>query len=378
MNGTEAVIKVNEKRLVGNKYHESNGSYSSNSGGKEMLAEKLTAHSPAELGYTIRPATMNDLEMAVELFNVCSQQMIGKSEHTLPTVRTEWLLPEFDLQTATCMVFSPEGRLVGYIEVWDIDDPPVRNWVWGQVHPDYQGKELGTYLMDWAEQKLQRALSKTPGELRVTIEAGSYSNFIPARDLFEARDLREIRSFHTMVIELNELPPKPFWAKGIRVRTMKGLEEARDVIWTIEEAFRDHWGYVEQPFETEYQRWLHFIENDEQFDPALWFLAVENDEIVDVSSCRAKSNEDPDMAWVNTLGVRKPWRRRGVALALLHHTFREFYKRDKLSVGLGVDSASLTGATRLYEKAGMHTMRQFTVFEKELRSGRDIVRRSLD
>jgi ribosomal protein S18 acetylase RimI-like enzyme len=181
-----------------------------------------------------------------------------------------------------------------------------------------------------------------------------------------------------MVIDLEEMPPRPFWSDGITVRTMQGLEEARDVIWAIEEAFRDHWGYVEQPFETEYQRWLHFIKNDEQYDPTLWFLAVEGDKIVGISCCKAKTNEDPDMAWVSTLGVRKPWRRKGIALALLHHTFREFYRRGKRRVGLGVDGFSLTGATRLYEKAGMKSVRQFAVFEKEIRSGRDIVRRSLD
>lgn len=378
MNRTENVIEVNEGLIVRKNHHESSRNYDSDIGGIEMLLEKLALPTPIELGYTIRPVTMDDLEAAAKLIDLCSKNMIGKSEHSLSDLRTEWLMPEFDLQSATRAVFSPDGLLVGYIEVWDIDDPPVKNWVWGQVHPDYQDQGLGSYLMEWAEQKVQKASARSPSDVRVTMEAGTFSNFLPARDLLKSRDMREIRSFHTMIIELEEMPPMPIWSEGISVRTMKSPEEIRDVIWAIEEAFRDHWGYVERPFETEYRRWLHFIENDEQFDPALWFLAVENDEIVGFSNCKAKSNEDRDMAWVSTLGVRKPWRRRGVALALLHHTFREFYRRGKLRVGLGVDASSLTGATRLYEKAGMKSVRQFTVFEKEIRSGRDIVRRSLD
>jgi mycothiol synthase len=83
---------------------------------------------------------------------------------------------------------------------------------------------------------------------------------------------------------------------------------------------------------------------------------------------------------VNILGVRRPWRRRGVALALLQHSFREFYSRGRYKVGLGVDAQSLTGATRLYEKAGMRSdpSRQLVLYEKELRPGLEIRTQSLD
>ena len=68
---------------------------------------------------------------------------------------------------------------------------------------------------------------------------------------------------------------------------------------------------------------------------------------------------------------------RGIALALLHHAFREFKKRGQQRVGLGVDATSLTGANRLYEEAGMKPTRQINVFEKELRSGVDLSLRTL-
>ena len=50
---------------------------------------------------------------------------------------------------------------------------------------------------------------------------------------------------------------------------------------------------------------------------------------------------------------------------------------DKFKVGLGVDGASLTGATRLYEKAGMHIFRQFDAYEKDLRPGEDLSTQAL-
>ena len=84
------------------------------------------------------------------------------------------------------------------------------------------------------------------------------------------------------------------------------------------------------------------------------------------------------MGWVDTLGVRRPWRRQGLAEALLYHSFRELRRRGRTSVGLGVDASSLTGATRLYEKAGMRAIRKFTRYEKELRPGTDLKTQMID
>jgi mycothiol synthase len=64
------------------------------------------------------------------------------------------------------------------------------------------------------------------------------------------------------------------------------------------------------------------------------------------------------------LGVRRPWRRRGLGLALLRCAFGEFYRRDIRMVALAFDSQSLTGATRLYERAGMQLERLYSVYRE--------------
>ena len=46
------------------------------------------------------------------------------------------------------------------------------------------------------------------------------------------------------------------------------------------------------------------------------------------------------------------------------HTFRAFYDRGVKRVTLGVDAASPTGATHLYERVGMHIEQEQVVFEK--------------
>jgi hypothetical protein len=47
-------------------------------------------------------------------------------------------------------------------------------------------------------------------------------------------------------------------------------------------------------------------------------------------------------------------------------------------IGLGVDADSLTGATRLYEKAGMRVERRYELWEKELRPGIESATQSLN
>jgi ribosomal protein S18 acetylase RimI-like enzyme len=84
------------------------------------------------------------------------------------------------------------------------------------------------------------------------------------------------------------------------------------------------------------------------------------------------------MGWVDTLGVRRPWRRQGLAEALLYHSFAELRRRGLTRVGLGVDAHSLTGATRLYEKVGMRAIRDFTLFEKELRPGVNLATQTIE
>ena len=66
------------------------------------------------------------------------------------------------------------------------------------------------------------------------------------------------------------------------------------------------------------------------------------------------------------IGTRTAWRRRGLGLALLLHAFREFYARGIRRSTLGVDSENPSGATRLYERAGMHVESESVTYEKEL------------
>ena len=98
------------------------------------------------------------------------------------------------------------------------------------------------------------------------------------------------------------------------------------------------------------------------FDPTLWTLALADNEVAGV--CLAY--RFPDRNWVRSLGIRRPWRRRGVALALLRHTFALFWARGERRNQPRRRCRQPHRATHLYEHAGMHVTRTFARWEKPL------------
>jgi mycothiol synthase len=339
----------------------------------ELIQEQTLPH-----GFTTRPATMADLETAVSLMNAASIAQVGKAEHNFDSVKMEWSQESFNLETNTLLVFSPEGSLAGYIEIWDILAVPVSPWVWGRVHPEYEGLGIGSYLLSWAEARARQVFNRVPADARVVFRCGSVSTHEPTKQLLQNYGMMPVRYFWTMRTDLEEPLAVPMLPEGMMIKTFAEVDDLTAVVTANSEAFQDHWGYVAQPVAEMVKRWQEWLASDTKFDPSLWFLAMAGDEIAGMSLCRLEAHHDPAWGWVDDLAVRRPWRRQGVALALLHHSFSALYAQGKETIGLGVDAASLTGATRLYEKAGMHVYREYHTFEKELRSGRDLSTQTLE
>lgn len=342
-----------------------------------MLAE-LTQEQLLPTGFTARPATMADLETAVSLMNAASIAQVGKAEHNNEDIKIEWSQEQFNLETNTHLVFSPDGELAGYVEIWDILAVPVSPWVWGRVHPAYEGLGIGTYLLAWAEERARQVFNRVPSDARVVFRCGSVSTHEPTKQLLQEVGMTLVRYFWTMRVDLEEPLTPPQLPAGVTIKTFAEVNDLAALVKANSEAFQDHWGYVAQPFPDMLARWQDWLASDSKFDPSLWYLAMAGDEIAGMSLCRLEAHNDPAWGWVDDLAVRRAWRRQGLALALLHHSFGQLYAQGKKTIGLGVDASSLTGATRLYEKAGMHVYREYQTFEKELRPGRDLSTQSLE
>jgi mycothiol synthase len=244
------------------------------------------------------------------------------------------------------LLIEEDGRPVG--AVFAEAHGPLGSFA-GLVHPEAQGRGLGTRLADFAEARL---VGRGPERLQTWIFAGEER----ARELFSGRGYREVRRFWDMAIELAEPPPQP----DVAIEVFDGSEErAREFHAALGEAFEDHWEHHPVPFE----EWWEEKRAVPDYDPSLWFLIRAGGEVA------AVVRNDPDRnggGYVGALGVRRAWRGRGYGRALLLHTFREFHRRGQTRVTLGVDAANPTGATRLYESAGMHVESESVVYEKAL------------
>jgi mycothiol synthase len=329
-------------------------------------------------GTLTRPATLEDIPTIVEMTNAALTADVGSGALTVTQLSEEYQQSFFDIERDTRLIFDGAGTLVAAGEFWS-REPYVYPYFWGTVHPDYRGRGYGTHLCDWAEGRAQHNLAQAPPDARVAVRCNAVSTNEAARALFEGRGMTVARHFWRMQITMDPAEaPQPVWSEGVRMRTHVAGQDDRRVWEVLEDSFADHWGFTPSPFEHFYEGMIAV----ESFDPSLWFLAVadtpDGEEIVGVSLCRLGTSDDPDQGFVLDLGVLRDWRRRGIALALLHETFREFHRRGTYRVGLGVDASSLTGATRLYEKAGMSILRQSDLYELQLRDGRQLDTTTLD
>jgi mycothiol synthase len=260
---------------------------------------------------------------------------------------TAWL-SRVNLATDTWL-FEEDERVValGWVEAHDGTGIAV-----GVVHPRWRGRGVGSTLVDRSEGRL-RAL----GVGRIHNVALAPDAAVPP--LLRSRGYREVRRFWEMTIELGEdPPPKPVLPDGLRIEPFSP-DEGRAFHAALEEAFEEHWENRSEPYEVWWPRQLAKPDHD----PSLWFLVRDAEEIV------AATRNDPERSgggWIGSLGVRPAWRGRGLAKALLLHSFREFHRRGQRRVGLGVDSENSTGATQLYKRVGMVVDAEQVVWEKVL------------
>lgn len=335
-------------------------------------------------GFVLRPAQMEDADAVTEMLNAHSRFLLDIEKYKVKDILTDWTMPAFDLQNCTRVVISPDGKLVGYAELWDLVEPYVKKFLWARVHPAYLDLGIGMALDAWGEEQSRNWIDKAPQDARVVFHVSTNILDQNAVKLFESLDFHHIRTFWRMVIELTDEPSAPVLPDGMVIRPIIRGKEEPVAIGAIHESFLDHWGFMHEPFDTYLERWLYYINHNEDYDPDLWFMAFDSadpsgEQVAGASLCYKKSFDDPNLGWVGSLGVRRPWRKRGLGLALLQHSFIQLYRRGQRRIGLGVDASSLTGATRLYEKAGMHVDQRFTMnlYEKELRPGKDLLIHSL-
>jgi mycothiol synthase len=312
----------------------------------------------------LRPARWADLNSVAQLmYDACAADGDTILAMTPEEIKHDWETPGFSLENDAFVIETNEGRVVGYDEVVN-EYGHARLRMDGYVHPDFKGHGIGTTLLRVIEKRAREIMTLAEPDVRVILSSTVDNRDPGSHSLHQNEGYQPIRYHWRMEIVLKNPPEAPKFPEGIEIRPfIKGEHDI--AVWQAQnEAFRDHWGSHDITFE----EWKRNKFDDPEFDPSLWAIAWDGEQVAGFSLNRYRMG----IGWIRTLGVRRPWRKRGLGEALLLHSFGEYYRRGLPTIGLGVDAHNPTGATRLYQKVGMYPASEHVTYEKELRPGRDV------
>ena len=314
--------------------------------------------------FKLRPAAWSDLEAVTQLiYDVCAADGDATVAVTSEELKHEWETPGFELERDAFLVETHDGRIVGYEEFFnEYEHAKLRTD--GYVHPDFKGRGIGTTLLRTIERRARQEIALAATDMRVSVYSIIDNRDPDSHALHRNEGYQPLRYHWRMEITLDGPPSEPKLPDGIEVRPFIKDEHAVAVWRAQNEAWRDHWGSHDVSLED----WRRNRFDDPEFDPTLWQIAWDGEEVAGFSLNRYRMG----IGWIRTLGVRRPWRKQGLGEALLLRSFGEFYRRGTKTVGLGVDAQNPTGATRLYQKVGMSIASEYVSYEKELRSGQAI------
>jgi len=329
-------------------------------------------------GYSARAATLEDADRIAELINEYTKAISGRAAISAEVLHRQLQMPGIDRSRDTLLVAAPDGGLAAFAAAFHLAPHVHVNGI-ATVALSHQGLGIGSGLLGWIEERAAHAVELAPPDARVSLSQGVDQQEKTAIRLLERNGYHQVRHFWRMLIEFsaNGSLQIPSWPEGVSVATLRLPQDLVPAFRAGRDAFRDHWGHVESPEDEALERMKHRVDNDPEFDTSLRFLAREEDEIVGICNAVAKEGTDTTTGYIETLGVRRAWRRRGIAKALLLHAFEACRNRGLDRVALHVDAASLTGATHLYESTGMHVSELSHAYEKELRAGTEIATQDL-
>jgi mycothiol synthase len=185
--------------------------------------------------------------------------------------------------------------------------------------------------------------------------------------MLEKTGYQPVRYWFEMVRpDLENIPNTPL-PEGLEMRPV--LPEHYRAIWDADsEAFRDHWGYSE-PSEQDHQAWLV---DKTAFQPELWQVAWDIPTNQVAGQVRTFIDHEQNKlynrqrGWTESISVRRPFRRRGLARALIAESLRVQKQVGMTESALGVDSENLSGATKVYEDCGFRMVKTETIYRKPL------------
>ena len=309
---------------------------------------------------------------AAEMAPIANAVYAASGTDDLTTVANleHWLAHEMEsFDPARDIVLAEVGgRLVGYAWVdWADTTDGLREFrLGGYVHPDWQGRGIGRRLVAWQEEHARA--HPEAGSAGRPLVFGTWSNELNRRKvgLFTGLGYEPVRFFfHMRRPTLDEVgvPPMP---AGLEIRPVAADRASQKQFWDADaEAFADHWGGFDTS-EAAFEAWLV----NPSHNPEIWVVAWDGDEVAGAVTNAIYTEENAAFGrkrgWLETVFVRRAWRRRGLGAALVARALVRLREAGMDEAMLGVDSDNPTGALALYERAGFEVHQRAAAYRKPM------------
>jgi mycothiol synthase len=263
-------------------------------------------------------------------------------------------------------IIELDDRIVGYVRVeWLDQSDGSRSYDRICIlEPGLRGRGIGTAMLDWAESRIREIAAEHDTDRPRWFGAESWDADARARRLLAKCGYEPVRTFFDMVRpDLDEVPASSV-PEGFEIRPV-GPDDLREVWAADAKAFKDHWGGVDESEES-FQRFV----NDPRLDPSLFVVGFAGDEVagavLNVIDDAENALFDRRRGLLDSVFVRRPYRRRGLARALILESLRRLSDHGMTSAWLGVDADNPNAALDLYRSCGFEKGRSTTAYRRPL------------
>jgi mycothiol synthase len=296
------------------------------------------------------------------MMNEETRALAGVGFTSLDWVTAEWTAPGADLERDFGVVIGPSGEIAGYFFL-DSDPPHTSVFSIGAVGLGHHGRGVGAAIVEELGRRAMGYAEAAPPDEQVVWRMGALAEEPRVAELLAEHGFEQRRIFWAMKRVFDGPPSAAGEVPGVAFDLVAPGNEA-EVYDCLAEAFEDHYGDGLPPRDV----WLHtHVTAVQRHDPSLWHVARREGAVVGALLGLAEADEDPTLGYIDLVGVRRAERGRGIGRALLLRSFAQFFERGRRGVMLFVDSESTTGATRLYERAGMTGRPRFATWERLIR-----------